>query len=136
MVFTLTPAKGDGFIDREELMDEILKTLSNKNIRMDFALYGIRRVGKTSIFKELHRRLKKRKDIVPVYVSLWNIAPKTVYSFTKSLTVEVLKAYGPAVSLRYKVSKLLESPSSILRDILSEKISGLSAGKASYRQRG
>jgi len=39
MAFTLSPAKGDEFVDREELMDELLKTLLNKNIRMGFALY-------------------------------------------------------------------------------------------------
>jgi len=86
----------------------------------EHGLYGIRRVGKTSILKELQRRLKKRKEVVPVYISLWNIAPKNVCSFTKNFTAEVLRSYGPVVSLKYKVSKLLESPSSILREILSD----------------
>lgn len=60
MSFTLQPATKDNFIDREDILKEMLNTLTDRNIRMGFALVGPRRIGKTSILKEVAGRLKKR----------------------------------------------------------------------------
>jgi len=43
MPFTLKPASGEDFFDREELLDEMLATLTNTKVDMGFALYSSRR---------------------------------------------------------------------------------------------
>ena len=120
MGFTLTPAEGENFIDRKELVDDMVKTLADKNIQMGFALYGMRRVGKTSILREVQRRLMQEENIVPVYFSLWTVAPKNVYAFVKALSSEILNAYKSRLSLRYRAEELIKSPLSILRETLKE----------------
>ncbi|MDI6794617.1 MAG: ATP-binding protein [bacterium] len=120
MGFTLTPAEGENFIDRQELVDDMVRTLTNRNVRMGFALYGVRRVGKTSILKEVRRRLRGRDDIVPVYFSIWTVAPKNVSTFVKALGSEILNVYQPRLSLRYKAGELIKSPVSILRKTIKE----------------
>jgi len=49
MAFTLQPAIKDDFINREDILREMLSLLEDKGIRMGFALVGPRRIGKTSI---------------------------------------------------------------------------------------
>ena len=69
MPFTLQPAVKNDFINREEILKEMLSTLQDENVRMGYALVGPRRIGKTSILKEVIRRLeqKRKSKIVPVY---------------------------------------------------------------------
>jgi len=62
MPFILKPAEGGDFIDREEIIEDMVKTLSSKSL-IGFALYGKRRVGKTSILKEVRRRLRNKKEL-------------------------------------------------------------------------
>lgn len=59
MYFTLQPVKGEGFIDREELLEEMFFELRDINSTTGYALYGKRRIGKTSILKEVQRRLNE-----------------------------------------------------------------------------
>lgn len=120
MAFTLTPVKGKGFVDREDLVEDMVNTLSNPKIRMGFALYGIRRVGKTSVFKEVQRRLEKKEGVIPIYFSVWNVAPRTIYSFTKGFSSQILDAYGTKIALKHKAFELLKSPRTLLRGIISE----------------
>ena len=61
MAFTLQPALKDDFIDREDILADMLSTLESKHTRMGFALAGPRRIGKTSILKEVVRRLEGKK---------------------------------------------------------------------------
>jgi len=49
MAFTLRPAGGENFVDREEILDEMMKTLTSPKLEKGFALVGQRRIGKTSI---------------------------------------------------------------------------------------
>ena len=63
MAFTLQPAVKDDFVDREDILADMLSTLKDKSIRMGFALVGSRRIGKTSILKEVVRRLEGEKDV-------------------------------------------------------------------------
>lgn len=58
MQFTLKPVKGEGFIDRQELLEEMFSELTDINSTTGYAVYGKRRIGKTSILKEVQRRLK------------------------------------------------------------------------------
>jgi len=45
MAFTLQPVKGEEFINRTELLDEIVAELKDKKSTTGYALYGTRRIG-------------------------------------------------------------------------------------------
>lgn len=49
MHFTLQPVKDDGFVDREELLEEMVSELMDIKSTTGYALYGKRRIGKRSI---------------------------------------------------------------------------------------
>lgn len=85
MAFTIQPAQGSEFINREKELKDIISTLKNINSSLGFALYGKRRVGKTSLFKETKRILEKEKNIVPIYFSLWDLVEKDIKEFTIEL---------------------------------------------------
>ncbi|MGY4707019.1 hypothetical protein ACVNPS_04605 [Candidatus Bipolaricaulota sp. J31] len=57
-MFTLRPVRGEAFLDREELVTEMVEALSSPTERTGFALMGKRRMGKTSVFLEVARRLR------------------------------------------------------------------------------
>ncbi len=118
MPFTLQPAVGENFIDREEIVREMIATLTNKNIVMGFALVGNRRMGKSSILREVYSILGKDKRIVPVYFSLWSLLERTVEEFSRSLTFSVLEAYKKRLSLKYRLKDLIKVPAQELFDFL------------------
>lgn len=85
MGFTLRPVKGAGFIDRQELLDELISELTDIKSSTGYALYGKRRIGKTSILKEIQRRLDEEDEIVAVYFSVWDLIELN-YIFKSSTT--------------------------------------------------
>lgn len=117
-MFTLKPVEGKDFVDRKEILEDILSTLSNKNSRIGFALYGRRRLGKTSILKEVCRRLRNTKDIVPVYISLWELENQDIIGFVRELTAAIVEGYGRRLSVQYKAKELLKLTLSLLKTIL------------------
>lgn len=46
MAFTLQPAVKDDFVDREDILADMITTLADESTRMGFALVGSRRIGK------------------------------------------------------------------------------------------
>ena len=109
MGFTLVATEGKNFIDREEIVEEMVDRLSGKKSLMGFTLYGKRRVGKTSIFKEVRRRLAK-EDVVPIYFSIRDIVEENVSGFARELTTELIEAYRPRLGLKERAKELLELP--------------------------
>ncbi len=78
-MFLLEPATGDSFVGREKLLEEMLIDLRDTTSWMGYAIYGTRRIGKTSVFKELERELKGEEKIVVIYLSLWDfVEPSTL----------------------------------------------------------
>lgn len=118
MPFTLQPVVDKDFVNRKEIISEMLKALSDKRSSVGFALYGKRRIGKTSILKEVNRRLKQKEGVVPVYFSVWDMVGSTVGEFVKELSGSIIEAYSPFLSLKYKVKDLLKAPITLLKDIL------------------
>lgn len=118
MGFTLVPVYKENFIDRSILLDELYAELSNSKSNTGYALFGKRRVGKTSIFKELQWRLEEAKGIVPVYFSVWDLIEFTLLEFCQKLSIAVLEAYRPRLGITYKIKELLKTPITVLRQIL------------------
>ena len=90
MGFTLKPAIKDNFIDRESLLDEMIATLTSRKIDMGFALIGPRRIGKTSILREITHRLANKKDVVVVYFCLWDLVGNNLREFSHQLIKTLL----------------------------------------------
>ena len=120
MSFTIQPAEGPTFVNRELELKDILSTLKDPSSTMGFALYGKRRMGKTSLLKETHRRLlKETNDIVPVYFSIWNLIEKNVVELVRELTVAILDEYRPHLSLPHKAKDLLVLPINFIKNLFS-----------------
>lgn len=119
MPFTIQPAEGPTFINREEELKDILTTLSDPSSTMGFALYGKRRMGKTSIFKETYRRLKEsEKGIVPIYFSIWDLIEKNVTELVRELSVVIVEEYRSHLSLPHKAKDLLTLPINFIKNVL------------------
>lgn len=120
MKFTLKPAVKDNFINREDLLNEIVTTLVDEKLDMGFALIGPRRVGKTSILLEVANRLKGKKKVIVVYFSLWNLVENTLREFSDQLTKAILLGFKDEISIRYKIKKLLRTPKERIKEVLKE----------------
>jgi len=118
MSFTLTPVYGDDFIGRKEVISELVQELSSKN-RIGFSISGIRRIGKTSILREVERRLlRERKDIRIIYVSVWRVSPSTVDEFVHVMNRATLAAFENALPARFRFEELLTSGARALGRLL------------------
>jgi len=120
--FTLQPAYGRFFIDRESLIEEMVAELGDPNSTFGFAIYGRRRVGKTSILREVARRLESNSKVVVVYISVWDLVESSLESFCKSLAEEMIKAYTPLLGIKFKVVEFLKIPWRILKEIKELKV--------------
>jgi AAA+ ATPase superfamily predicted ATPase len=120
MGFTLRPVKGAGFIDRQELLDELISELTDIKSSTGYALYGKRRIGKTSILKEIQRRLDKEDEIVAVYFSVWDLIELNVVEFCQRLSMQIIDAYRPYLGLKYRAKELIQTPLTMLRKLLKE----------------
>jgi len=112
MPFTLQPAVKHDFINREDILKEMLSTLQDESVKMGYALVGPRRIGKTSILKEVMRRLekKKKRNIVLVYFSIWDLVENTLPEFCTRITLSIIDAFKPYLSLKLKIKELLKVP--------------------------
>ena len=109
-------------MDREELVAEMVETLSSPSQRVGFALIGKRRIGKTSIFLEVRRHLREVEGVVPAYLSLWELVASTPAEFARAMIKSSLEAFQEcgALPLRVKAKNLLAAPLGLLRDLLRE----------------
>ncbi|MCK5176271.1 MAG: ATP-binding protein, partial [Candidatus Aenigmarchaeota archaeon] len=119
MAFTLTTAEGMDFIDRRKIVKEMFDTLSNKKEKIGFALIGNRRVGKSSILKEVKRKLT-RTSVPCIYYSLWNRPEADVEEFSFKLTQLILEEYRSRLGLKYKIKNLISSPIEHIKEVLND----------------
>jgi AAA+ ATPase superfamily predicted ATPase len=119
MAFTIQPAVNKEFINRESELQDMLSTLKDKSSTIGFALIGKRRIGKTSIFKEIKRRLENEEKIATVYFSIWELVEKNVPEFAKEFSAAIIDAYQPYLQLKYKAKELLELPFNFLKNIIA-----------------
>lgn len=99
--FTLIPSIGKGFINRTKLLNEIVSTLSNRKIKQGFALFGQRRIGKTSLLLESTRRLSKIPGVVPVYFSFLDLVDNSIHGFARAFGLKVIEAFQPALAEKF-----------------------------------
>lgn len=118
MAFTLKPAVDKEFFDRKELIEEMLTTLINVDLKMGFALIGPRRIGKTSIYMELVRLLKMQKKIVPVYFSVWELLENSIGEFVYVLTHKIINSYKGVLGIKYKIKNAISLPVATIISIL------------------
>ena len=109
MAFTLKPVWGDKLVGREEDVNEMFNSII-KN-KTGFALYGIRRVGKTSILFELKNRLEQEKSIKVVYFSLWGLLPSTLENFLLEYLIKILDVYLADIKIKFREIIKLNLPS-------------------------
>jgi AAA+ ATPase superfamily predicted ATPase len=119
-MFTLKPVTGKEFIDRRSLIEEMLRELTDLNSTMGFALYGNRRVGKTSVLLEIQRQLNSNENCICIYFSLWETVPSTVEAFIKAFSRCVIEGFRPILPLKYKVNEMAKMPGSVLKKMLKE----------------
>lgn len=105
MAFTLYSATGKDFIGRKALVGELFKELSSKN-KIGFSISGIRRIGKTSILREVEGMLIE-EGIPVVYISIWRILPSTIDEFTRVLNRTILAAFEHKLPKKFKFEQLL-----------------------------
>ncbi|MCD6318139.1 ATP-binding protein [Candidatus Aerophobetes bacterium] len=108
MAFTLRPAIGENFFNREKVVREIIRTLTNPHLQMGFALIGPRRMGKTSILKEVSRKLNQAKNVVVIYFSLWDLVENTLCEFSREITEEILNAFKREFAVKHKISQIVK----------------------------
>jgi len=118
MGFTLRPVKGAGFIDRQELLEEMSSELKDIKSSTGYALYGKRRIGKTSILREVQRRLGEDDENVAVYFSVGDLIEFNVVEFCQRLSMEIIDAYRPYLGLKYRAKELIQTPLTMLRKLL------------------
>ncbi len=102
MDFKLTPVKGREFVNRSDEIDFIINSCTRGKIGI--ALYGARRMGKTSILMETCRKLDLHPETTPVYISAWK-KKTTVDKWAKELGFEIIKAYESQLDLKDSLKK-------------------------------
>jgi len=120
MRFTLQPVKGTGFINRAELLEEMVAELEETESTIGYALYGKRRIGKTSVLKEVQKRLENEDKIVTIYLSVWDLIEGRVDEFCQKLSMDIIDAYRPHTGLKYKTKELIRTPLAVLRKFLDK----------------
>ena len=118
-MFELKPVTGKKFIDRENILERMIRGLKSTDATISFGLYGKRRVGKTSIIKEVERQLKRETNLVPIYFSVWDLATGSLNEFADILFKSIYDAYKKKLPKAYKFSELLKSSGRILKDVLN-----------------
>ena len=65
------PVTGKDFIGRDDEMSTVLSAMRNGN---NISIYGMARIGKTSLIKEAMRRIEEQPDILPLPASFFRFS--------------------------------------------------------------
>ncbi|MEW5955843.1 MAG: ATP-binding protein, partial [Candidatus Micrarchaeota archaeon] len=113
------PVTGKGFYGRREALGEIKHELVEKK-RLGYAVYGPRRIGKTSLLKELERELRKSRVVQVVYLDVSGVHPFTAENFYDQLLYATVQAILPRLSAEKRLWEALkgsgEAVARLLRD--------------------
>jgi len=88
------PVEVKMFFGREEALAEVLDTIHNNHV----AIYGERRIGKTSLLHQLDNRLREMKDLeylfIPAFFSLQGVPAKRLFY---TLMVAIARSCQPHI---------------------------------------
>lgn len=118
--FTLRPVTGEKFVGRKELVKELVTELGSAKSMMGFCIYGRRRIGKTSLLREVKRRLATREDVVVAYLSLYDIVNLSTKTFIEEFSACIIDAYSERglLPLDFKAAELMKAPFSMAAKLL------------------
>lgn len=98
--YSLRPVSGELFVGRQNILGDMIAELKDSESSDGFCIYGRRRIGKTSLLRELERRLKENEELVIVYFSFWDIIPLSTRAFVEDISDAILDAYQKKGLLR------------------------------------
>jgi len=121
MKFTLKPVTGRMLVGRKRILEELTAELSDVESNVGFCLYGRRRIGKTSILREVERRLESEKVVV-TYLSLYNIADLSIKTFTEELSLAIMEGYREKglLPIEFKLKALARAPVEMVSEVLEK----------------
>jgi len=93
------PVSGKFFYGRKNEIETITAGFGN-----NYAIIGIRRVGKTSLLIELEEDFKK-KGIIPIRINVQSVLPFTIENFLREWTLAVADGYAHASKNRQLLEK-------------------------------
>ncbi|MBD3260614.1 MAG: hypothetical protein GF334_02885, partial [Candidatus Altiarchaeales archaeon] len=102
MDFTLMPVTGKKLVGRKEIVQDMIRILEKGG--GGYALYGIRKVGKTSILREVQNNLNKRPHTNCVFIDAWNYDSRDLTDFFIELTNQIVDIYAKDLGLKTKIS--------------------------------
>lgn len=101
-MFIGKPVPPDVLVDRDEIVNKLVKDISNSRIHPSFALLGYRRIGKTSVLLKVKEELERR-ELVVVYFDVKERATDPE-GFLRDLEGELLSAYSNHLGRLQKVA--------------------------------
>lgn len=92
------PVTKEEFYDRREILNDLEREIGKG--RLGFAIYGPRRVGKSSILKEF----ALKTDSIPIYLDVTNIHPFNLENFYDALFNSTIQAFKDRKKLPLKIN--------------------------------
>jgi len=121
MVFG-TPVSGEEFFDRKALLSDLKKTIYHAH----HALIGPRGCGKSSVLKQL-AEMERVNNLVPIYIDIGRIVPRTYCNVIKKIGREalyaVVKDKGLIKSMPALIRSKVANVADFVRDNFRVKIS-------------
>lgn len=124
---TLTPVAGENFIGRKELLEELTNDLADLQSQIGYCIYGLRRIGKTSVLRELERLLSSKEKIVVVYFSLWDLENLSPRTFAEEFSRAIISAYQEKglLKLEMVVKRISEGAKNVVAKIVDKSKVGV-----------
>ncbi len=120
------------FIDREEIVSQLVKSITSQSKPVNFGLIGARQIGKTSILREVMKRVGSRAIVVNLDFSIYRFSPEDfAQEMMQDLTSEYAKRVGGVKKLISRASEIARSLQRLRRIRLSFSIDVDDQGKPS-----
>ena len=98
------------FIDREEIVSRLVKSIASQGKPVNFGLIGARQIGKTSILREVMKRVGSRAIVVNLDFSIYRFSPEDfAQGLMQGLTSEYAKRAGGVKKLVSRASEIAKS---------------------------
>jgi len=120
------------FIDREEIVSQLVRSITSQGKPVNFGLIGARQIGKTSIIREVMKRVGSRAIVVNLDFSIYRFSPEDfAQELMQNLTSEYAKRVGGVRMLISRASEIAKSLQQFRRIRLSFSVDLDDQGKPS-----